>query len=300
MTGPRGWAAASLALPAYLGVMIVLLPFLMFGAGAAADLPPGPVLCGAGGTPDTVNGVSLTAVQLANADTVVSVTAQRRLPSYAAIIAVTTAYTEAKLINSTVETDHDSEGLFQQRISIYSKPVADDPVRATTAFLARLTAVPGWRHRTVADDAQTVQRSSYPQRYAANTVLGAALTARFWPAALAASPNTGTSPVAAQPACTGDGPGSPPRGGDLVGGTTAVPVGLVIDGSRRARIAVRFVLAQLGKPYLFGAAGPNAYDCSGLTMAAWAVAGVPLDHLAAAQAHAGTHRADRPVAGARR
>ncbi len=34
--------------------------------------------------------------------------------------------------------------------------------------------------------------------------------------------------------------------------------------------AVKFACAQIGKPYVWGAAGPNAYDCSGLTMAAWA------------------------------
>ncbi|MEO6885781.1 MAG: NlpC/P60 family protein, partial [Jatrophihabitantaceae bacterium] len=38
--------------------------------------------------------------------------------------------------------------------------------------------------------------------------------------------------------------------------------------------AVRFALAQVGKPYVWGAAGPSTYDCSGLTMAAWASAGI--------------------------
>jgi cell wall-associated NlpC family hydrolase len=34
----------------------------------------------------------------------------------------------------------------------------------------------------------------------------------------------------------------------------------------------------LGKPYVFGSEGPNSYDCSGLTKAAWASVGVTLDH----------------------
>jgi cell wall-associated NlpC family hydrolase len=38
--------------------------------------------------------------------------------------------------------------------------------------------------------------------------------------------------------------------------------------------AISFVLAQLGKPYEWGATGPNAYDCSGLVYAAYAVAGI--------------------------
>jgi len=38
----------------------------------------------------------------------------------------------------------------------------------------------------------------------------------------------------------------------------------------------RSAYAQLGKPYVFGAAGPDSYDCSGLTQSAWAAAGVSI------------------------
>jgi cell wall-associated NlpC family hydrolase len=38
--------------------------------------------------------------------------------------------------------------------------------------------------------------------------------------------------------------------------------------------AISFALAQLGKPYQWGAAGPNSYDCSGLVYAAYAAAGI--------------------------
>jgi cell wall-associated NlpC family hydrolase len=59
--------------------------------------------------------------------------------------------------------------------------------------------------------------------------------------------------------------------------------------SKAAAQAVRFALAQVGKPYVFGAAGPNSYDCSGLTMRAWGSAGVSLPHSAADQYNYGTH-----------
>jgi peptidoglycan DL-endopeptidase CwlO len=59
--------------------------------------------------------------------------------------------------------------------------------------------------------------------------------------------------------------------------------------SGKAKIAVKFALAQVGKPYVFGAAGPDSYDCSGLTMAAWGAAGVSLPHSAADQSNYGTH-----------
>jgi cell wall-associated NlpC family hydrolase len=53
-----------------------------------------------------------------------------------------------------------------------------------------------------------------------------------------------------------------------------------------APAAVRFAYAQLGEPYVWAAAGPDSWDCSGLTMKAWAAAGVSLPHSAAAQASA--------------
>ncbi len=50
-----------------------------------------------------------------------------------------------------------------------------------------------------------------------------------------------------------------------------------------ARTALQYAYQQLGKPYIYGGAGPNGYDCSGLTMRAWGAAGVSLPHNAAAQ-----------------
>jgi cell wall-associated NlpC family hydrolase len=49
--------------------------------------------------------------------------------------------------------------------------------------------------------------------------------------------------------------------------------------------AAAFACRQAGKPYVWDAAGPNSYDCSGLTMAAWASVGVYLPHNAYEQAN---------------
>jgi peptidoglycan DL-endopeptidase CwlO len=51
--------------------------------------------------------------------------------------------------------------------------------------------------------------------------------------------------------------------------------------------AVAFAFAQLGKPYVWGATGPDAYDCSGLAQAAWAAAGVSIPRDTYGQAGAG-------------
>jgi cell wall-associated NlpC family hydrolase len=56
-----------------------------------------------------------------------------------------------------------------------------------------------------------------------------------------------------------------------------------------AQRAVDYSIAQVGKAYVFAASGPDAYDCSGLTMMAWQQGGVSLPHLASAQYNYGKH-----------
>lgn len=45
------------------------------------------------------------------------------------------------------------------------------------------------------------------------------------------------------------------------------------NASQSAQVAIAFALRQLGKPYVWGANGPDSYDCTGLINAAWAAAG---------------------------
>ncbi|MDP3969743.1 MAG: NlpC/P60 family protein [Nocardioides sp.] len=65
--------------------------------------------------------------------------------------------------------------------------------------------------------------------------------------------------------------------------TAAAPAPANVPVSGRAKAAVDFALAQVGDAYVWGAAGPDAYDCSGLTMKAWAAAGVSLPHSSSGQ-----------------
>ena len=53
--------------------------------------------------------------------------------------------------------------------------------------------------------------------------------------------------------------------------------------SGRASEAIKTAYAQLGDPYVYGAAGPGSFDCSGLTMYSWGAAGVSLPHSSSAQ-----------------
>ncbi|MFI0420190.1 C40 family peptidase [Spongiactinospora sp. 9N601] len=70
----------------------------------------------------------------------------------------------------------------------------------------------------------------------------------------------------------------------------AVPAGgSGSGGSIGGDLAADWALAQLGKPYVWAAAGPDTFDCSGLTMRAWERAGVRLDHWTGTQWTSGPH-----------
>jgi cell wall-associated NlpC family hydrolase len=74
-----------------------------------------------------------------------------------------------------------------------------------------------------------------------------------------------------RPAATAPSAGSP----------ASPPPPKAVSGSVGA--VIRYAYAQLGKPYQWGATGPGSFDCSGLTLMAWAQAGVSLPHSSRAQ-----------------
>lgn len=70
--------------------------------------------------------------------------------------------------------------------------------------------------------------------------------------------------------------------------STAVTTTSTTASSSAAQAAVSYALAQVGKAYAWGASGPDSFDCSGLTQAAYASAGVSLPRTTYAQVSAGT------------
>lgn len=67
----------------------------------------------------------------------------------------------------------------------------------------------------------------------------------------------------------------------------ALRTALRASGNDRATRAVRAALSRLGRPYVWGAAGPDRFDCSGLVQWCYAQAGVHLDRTTYQQIHDG-------------
>ncbi|MGY1741296.1 MULTISPECIES: C40 family peptidase [unclassified Blastococcus] len=67
----------------------------------------------------------------------------------------------------------------------------------------------------------------------------------------------------------------------------AAPSAPVVASSDAAQIAIDTAMAQRGKPYVWAAAGPRSYDCSGLTQYAYRAAGISLPHSSRMQSQMG-------------
>lgn len=87
---------------------------------------------------------------------------------------------------------------------------------------------------------------------------------------------------------------TPPRVVKAAAAQTAAGGGYRFDGNRGQRVAA-WARAQIGKPYRFGAVGPRSFDCSGLTLRAYASVGKRLPRQSDAQGSRG-HRVSRSQA----
>jgi len=67
-------------------------------------------------------------------------------------------------------------------------------------------------------------------------------------------------------------------GGGGIGGAINIDPSTIPAPSAGAQAAVAYAFRQIGKPYQYAGTGPGSYDCSGLTMMAWAQGGVSMAH----------------------
>jgi cell wall-associated NlpC family hydrolase len=265
---------------------------LLSNAAQVVCLPGGPLTVGH--VPDsltatTTNGstVTLDKTQLTHAATIVTVGAQiEGVGKQGATIALMAALTESSLrmlANTAAYPssasyphdgnggDHDSLGLFQMRPSTGWGTLAQlmDPSYQAQAFFGGpsgpnhgsprgLLDIPSWQQMTEGEAAQSVEVSAYPDRYANYQPVAEAIIA-----ALARTDGSPDGSCAMQAVATGD----PGPDGDGSGFTP--------DAAQVATM-IAFAEQQLGKPYVLDGAGPNWWDCSGLTMMAYRAAGVDI------------------------
>jgi hypothetical protein len=187
---------------------------------------------------------------------IVAIGKQRNLAPRAWQIAIQAGMTESGLHNLTYG-DRDSLGIFQMRPSMGWGTVAQvtDPPYQVNKFYDVLLQVPDWANRRPGESAQAVERSAFPDRYH-----------KWEPMAVHLVQNVGQVVDVA-----GCGQG----------------LGLALPPSQRASGAMQFALAEQGKPYVWGATGPNSYDCSGLMLRAYEAAGVVLPRVSRDQYKAG-------------
>ncbi|MGH8960967.1 MAG: C40 family peptidase, partial [Jatrophihabitantaceae bacterium] len=277
---------------------------VLLGSGGA----PASALGAAGGSQCATSGplAGLSDGQAQSARTIVA-TATPIGGQKAALIAVMVALGETRLTNID-HGDRDSLGLFQQRANWGTSAQRMDPVWATTAFLTApnlglLVKVPGWKNLNPWIAAQGVQGSAWDGHTAQAQGLPPArdaLTGKIVPPdGYGVGANYQAQHARAQAILAvidGDAvkldcggiPSTLPPGDAARHGLPAAYDIRSIGANPAETKAVTFALAQLDKPYVFGAVGSDAFDCSGLMMAAWAQAAVILSHWTITQAEAGT------------
>jgi len=187
---------------------------------------------------------------------IVSIGKQRTLAPRAWQVAIQAGMTESGLHNLTYG-DRDSLGIFQMRPSMGWGTVAEvtNPPYQVNKFFDVMLAVPDWQNMRPGDVAQAVERSGFPDRYH-----------KWEPMAATLVQNVGQ--VVDVVAC-------------------GTGLGALLPPSQAAAVAIKFALGEQGKPYVWGATGPNSYDCSGLMLRAYESAGVILPRVSRDQYHAG-------------
>lgn len=203
----------------------------------------------------------LSADQQTNAATIISV-GQALVGPAGEVVAIDTAITESGLVDLPGGTGS-SVGLFQQT-SQWPGTVKQhmDPVWASTSFYQHLLAVTGWATMPVYAAAQKVQRSGAGQtsdglsNYGPNVAEAQAIVA-----------GTAAGPTLAAGLC----PTTP-----LPGGLPAGVAQAISQAPVQVQTVIAFALSKLGDPYVWGATGPNAFDCSGLMVMSWRSADISI------------------------
>ena len=278
----KGSMIALVAIAPVVGIVVVVVLLFTIITGAGDD-DAAAATCGASGT---VSGTAVSVQsgdlpakvgpysgdQVKNAAAIISIGKQRGLTQHAQQTALMAAMTESTL-NNLSGGDRDSAGLFQMRPSQGwgTHAQVTDISYAINLFYERLVKVPGWDSMSPGEAAQSVEGSAFPDAYATK-----AANAVEMMNALSGVTVSTVSQTTEGAACTAGA-----AAGAAAGGTNTVMAAgeQPATGPHAAQInqVIGFAKQQLGKDYVLGGAGPNVWDCSGLTKVAYAQIGISID-----------------------
>jgi cell wall-associated NlpC family hydrolase len=239
------------ALPLFFGGLFMGL-FILAGVGGACDTGSGG---GSAASVDLGSAAGQTVAnygpdQLAVAAQIIAAGKDAGVSARDQQIAVMTAMGESSLqsLDYGDAVGPDSRGPFQQRDSWGSLADRLDPYKSAGFFYAVLEGVEGRESMSPTQVAHSVQRNADPNYYT-----------QYWePAGQVMQALTGAS-------VTGTGAGG---GVECQSGTAGGAVG--------GGPLIELAQAQIGKPYVWGAAGPDSFDCSGLIVWLYAQQGISL------------------------
>jgi cell wall-associated NlpC family hydrolase len=155
-------------------------------------------------------------------------------------------------------TELDTERKAARDASDEAAAASQEAQQAEAAQRSILSSVEGDLSGLVAEEAARRETEEAAQRR---------LAAVIPPTAAAANPTTGVAPLVEGLAAAAE---------PLV--DAVLPATKILPSSGLGGVAVDRAMTHLGKPYEYGGSGPGSFDCSGLTMDAWAAAGVSLSH----------------------
>ncbi|MER6132164.1 C40 family peptidase [Streptomyces sp. NPDC001815] len=243
------------------------------------------ILKGDGKGSVSVSGLDDPEEQIPNAKTIQATGVAMKVPTRGQIVALATALQESGLRNLDYG-DRDSLGLFQQRPSQGWGTAAQvrDPVHASTKFYEGLLKVSGWQSMTIAQAAQSVQKSGFPEAYAKWEPLATALQNAIAKSLdqNGSSGEGGDTGNEAEEATSSAAAGCDT--GEDGSSFGPIPAGAVPEGyqipagaPKSVRTAIRWGLGQLGTPYQWGGtcSAPHGQDpmgrcdCSSLMQASY-------------------------------
>ena len=280
--GGKGSMIAIVALAPIIGVVVVVVVLFTIITGAGDD-DAAAATCGAVGT---VSGTAVSVQegnlpakvgpysgdQVKNAAAIISIGKQRGLTRHAQQTALMAAMTESTL-NNLSGGDRDSAGLFQMRPSMGwgTQTQVTNISYAINLFYERLVKVPGWDTKTPGEAAQAVEGSAFPDAYATKSAYAVEMLNALSGVTVSTVSQTNEGATCTAGAAAGASGG---------GTNNALAAGeQPATGPHAAQInqVIGFAKQQLGEAYVLGGAGPNVWDCSGLTKVAYAGIGINID-----------------------